>query len=31
MMDVIYIAAIAVFLVVTVAIAAGCDKLGRRQ
>lgn len=31
MMDVIYIAAIAAFLVVTVAFAAACDKLGRRQ
>jgi hypothetical protein len=31
MMDVVYIAAIAAFLVVTVAFAAGCDKLGRRQ
>lgn len=31
MMDAVYIAAFAAFLVVTVAFATGCDKLGRRQ
>jgi len=31
MMDVVYVAAIAALLLVTVAFAIGCDKLGRRQ
>jgi hypothetical protein len=31
MMDIVYIVAIAVFLLVTCALAAGCDKLGRRE
>lgn len=30
MMDVVYVAAIAALLLVTVAFAIGCDKLGRR-